>query len=459
MNRQMISNPHILRFILCALTAVSIFASTSCTQCSHKDGKEVEGDADTTGKRTVEVVPEKGEDAFVRFVSQNATSLSSDESLAPFGDAVGSAKYVALSEAVHNGKESLETNVRLIKYLIQEKEFTIVALESALPESRLVNDYILGKNNASKDALMKSLDGRYRWREFFSLVEWMREYNSTHAVKVQMLGLDITGYYQSLSYSLGKLHSYIVKSDKFFADYYDSQFYDILDELASAQSDIFMYYRKKLSIDGIITLRQLILTAVERINDKKDMYVNALGKTEYQWCRQTAINLLLTINFYDEFRNYGKDYSLSYGANGRELAMKDNFEWMLTMNPGAKVVMIDHVYHTRTQMRHFGDYEYIISFGTLLKGKYGDDFYSVGCVYKSVYDSKHVVGEGDLAYILDKTGKADFFIDLRKCRDNAKLKPYLSSDVLIWEYDDPLLFQIDEFDGYVFYDMITAPTK
>ncbi len=435
-----------LRWFPSVLAAIILCAPVSCSHGDH-----------STENRRVEVAPRKGGKAFVRFVSANAVPLSLEKAPALFGEAVGSAKYVALSEAVHNGKESLETNVRLIEYLIQQKGFTIVALESALPESRLVNDYILGRNDASKDALLKSLDGRYRWQEFFQLVEWMREYNTTHDKKVQLLGLDITGFYQSLSYALDRLRSYMVQSDKSFADYVDDRFGEVLRDPGAVQEDVFAYYRNDLSLESIIGLRQLAVMAVERIEAKEEMYVSALGVTEYQWCRRTAINLLQTLRFYDEFRDYGKDYGLSYGANGRELAMKDNFEWILEMNSDAKVVMIDHIYHTRTRVRHFGEYEYIISFGTLLRGMYGDDFYSTGCVYKSVYESKHVIEEGDLAYVLDKTGKSDFFIDLRKGREMARLKPYLSSEVLIWEYDDPLQFALDEFDGYIFYDTITAP--
>lgn len=72
------------------------------------------------------------EEALVKYVAGHSFPASGPA----LSLAVQDAEIVALSEAVHNGKESIETNVKLIEYLIQKDSFSIVALESALPESR-----------------------------------------------------------------------------------------------------------------------------------------------------------------------------------------------------------------------------------------------------------------------------------------------------------------------------------
>ena len=65
--------------------------------------------------------------------------------LEPFGSMVGDATVVALGEgAIHGCAESLEFRNRVLRYLVREKGFTAIALESGAVEGKLVHEYVRG---------------------------------------------------------------------------------------------------------------------------------------------------------------------------------------------------------------------------------------------------------------------------------------------------------------------------
>jgi erythromycin esterase len=77
-----------------------------------------------------------GAEAFLRWGRKAAAPLSRVtpgppwDDLRPLGDMVGSATVVALAEAVHGGAEPLDFRNRVFQYLVEEKGFTAIAIES-----------------------------------------------------------------------------------------------------------------------------------------------------------------------------------------------------------------------------------------------------------------------------------------------------------------------------------------
>ena len=93
-------------------------------------------------------------------------------------------QIVALSEGCHNNKEMMLLHRRIIKYLIENCGFTIVATETGLPESRLIFDYVQNQPVSDVEAMYKKgLNKMYaEWQEGRDLIEWMRVYNQAHNV-------------------------------------------------------------------------------------------------------------------------------------------------------------------------------------------------------------------------------------------------------------------------------------
>ena len=90
-------------------------------------------------------------DAFVAWAKENAVDIESVDPLHDASDlkAIASAigedvEIVALSEGCHNSKQMMSLHHRIVRHLVENCGFNVVATETGLPESRLIHDYVQG---------------------------------------------------------------------------------------------------------------------------------------------------------------------------------------------------------------------------------------------------------------------------------------------------------------------------
>ncbi|GER86490.1 hypothetical protein KDW_06520 [Dictyobacter vulcani] len=124
----------------------------------------------------------------------------------PLLDSIGDARFVLIGEASHGTREFYRERATITKRLIQEKDFTVVAVEADWPDAYRVNRYVRGIND-DKDA-RTALDGFQRfpswmWRntEVLAFVEWLRDYNMQlpeSGTRAGFYGLDLYSLYASM---------------------------------------------------------------------------------------------------------------------------------------------------------------------------------------------------------------------------------------------------------------------
>ncbi len=99
------------------------------------------------------------------------------DDLAALREVIGDARIVGLGEATHGTREHFRFKERIIRWLVEEEGFSVVAFEANMPEAERVNDFVRG-GDGDVAAL---LGGMYFWtwntEEVAELVTWMREYN------------------------------------------------------------------------------------------------------------------------------------------------------------------------------------------------------------------------------------------------------------------------------------------
>lgn len=104
---------------------------------------------------------------------------------------IGDSKIVGLGESTHGSSEIYQMKYRMSEYLITHKNFNVFSLESNMPESFLMNQYIQEKKGDPKDILK----GMYFWlwqtEETLNFVEWLKKYNENHDSKVFFDGFDM----------------------------------------------------------------------------------------------------------------------------------------------------------------------------------------------------------------------------------------------------------------------------
>ncbi|MFD2569478.1 erythromycin esterase family protein [Spirosoma soli] len=132
--------------------------------------------------------------------------LVNEQDLDVLLDQIGTSRYVLLGEASHGTAEFYTWRAAISRRLIQEKGFTLIAVEGDWPDAYALNQYIRGDD---KPGRVRQVLRRFnRWptwmwanEEIAQLAEWLREYNDRTGLntsQVGFYGLDVYSLWESL---------------------------------------------------------------------------------------------------------------------------------------------------------------------------------------------------------------------------------------------------------------------
>jgi erythromycin esterase len=327
------------------------------------------------------------------------------EDLAPLGRMVGDARVVALSEAVHGAAEPLEFRNRVLQYLVQEKGFTAIAIESGVVEGRIVHDYVRGGAGDLQTILEDGISwGMHSYPQNASLVRWLRGYNGRagQTRKINLYGFDVPGSPPSAHVRRG--------NDTALREAID--FLCRVDSAAGAalraRIEPFaqrMLFRPQLggSIPGYEQLDQgerdaltaIIADLITLLERKEERYLAATTNSDYQWAYRAAIGARQIDNWLRQIplgwrpanpRNAFEDTQHVFAAatDVRDRAQADNIAWILDEEgPSGKVLIFASRYHlsatpVRTWFVPRGDEHRQAVAGSYLRRRLGSDFITIG---------------------------------------------------------------------------------
>lgn len=126
----------------------------------------------------------------------------------PLLDLVGDAHFVLIGEASHGTHEFYEQRAAITKRLIQERGFTVVAVEADWPDAYRVNRFVRGVSDdpTPEEALRGGFQRfpTWMWRnlDVLKFVGWLRQFNDALPLskqKVGFYGLDLYSMYASIA--------------------------------------------------------------------------------------------------------------------------------------------------------------------------------------------------------------------------------------------------------------------
>ncbi|WP_224268891.1 erythromycin esterase family protein [Haloprofundus salinisoli] len=147
----------------------------------------------------------EGVEAVADCLRSHARPLDGPADLGPLVERVADADYVLLGEASHGTSEFYRWRARLTARLLDEHDFSFVAVEGNWTDCYEVNEFI--KHRDDVDGARDTLDRFDRWPtwmwanwELVELVEWMRERNGERPEdeRVGFYGLDVYSLYESM---------------------------------------------------------------------------------------------------------------------------------------------------------------------------------------------------------------------------------------------------------------------
>ncbi|MGG1552244.1 erythromycin esterase family protein [Paenibacillus ferrarius] len=148
----------------------------------------------------------KLEEALVQHIGQRALPLNGPDDLDVLVQAIGDRKYVLLGEASHGTSEFYQLRTALTRKLIEQKGFSLIAVEGDWPSCFEVNRFVkrLPQAKATARDVLAGFDRWPSWmwanEEVEELVHWLRGHNEgkSGAEQVGFYGLDLYSLWESL---------------------------------------------------------------------------------------------------------------------------------------------------------------------------------------------------------------------------------------------------------------------
>lgn len=257
-----------------------------------------------------------------------AIPLENDSSLSNLIAAAGSKKLVMLGEASHGTHEFYVWRDKISRQLIENKNFSFIAVEGDFASLYHLNRYVKnmeGAESSAKNVLLK-LDRWPTWmwanKEVEALAEWLREYNDSlpQSSKIGFYGMDVYDEWHSKEMVLDLLEKTDKNSFDFVKGSYDCfhpfkgdswQYARAVNEgkedCASATKDVIDYLRanrenlKELSNDAYFYLLQNAIV----VHNAEEFYRESVASNESVSWNSRAFHMHETVN--DLLTLYGED--------------------------------------------------------------------------------------------------------------------------------------------------------
>ncbi len=304
------------------------------------------------------------------------------------GESIGNAKVVALGEGQHAAAEPMIFRNRLFRYLVEERGFTAIALESGTVESRVVDDYVLGGPGALSEVVAQGFSSTQDdFPQNADLVRWMRTYNQDRpaTTKIRFFGFDVPGSptngfsVRGVDTAVKDVIAFLKEVDPASASAIESRLAPFLPLTLSTYGQLSQQARDRLT--GVISD---LVGVIERSEWE---YVAASSRARYDWAFVAALGARQIDGFLRFIPlGWAESDGYAWADNGaflhRDRAMMDNMEWILSqLNGPDRILVFGALTHlTAVPVTHAGNENQLIPFGVYLHQRYPADVVSIGNV-------------------------------------------------------------------------------
>lgn len=276
--------------------------------------------------------------------------------LETLGEIVGDARIVALGEASHGTREFFRMKHRVLDYLVNEKGFTLFAMEATWPEMNRIDDWVKGRRDRAEAAIL--LSGQYFWTwntsSVIDLLYWARDYNETvgAARPVSVVGFDM----QFPGMAIHNVVTYLEAIDPAGATFAAAS-YECVD--ANDPRGFFAAQYRDRDIDYQAECRSEIDAVSDYLSTNRATLEMASSPEAFAVAFRSA-------RLVQQF----EDMEAQRVPGPRDRYMAENVEWLLQQaGPGTKAVLWAHNFHVSTIPGAMGSY---------LRASHGSDLVLIG---------------------------------------------------------------------------------
>jgi erythromycin esterase len=306
----------------------------------------------------------------------------------------------------------------LVRRLVEDHDYRLVAMEGTLGDFAPADDYVAGGDTTLDDALA-ALDF-YFWRTegVRRLFAWLREFNDGRpdAERVTVRGYDA----QFHDANATAIRDYLDRVDPSYLTEIEADL-DPLTEPHSERGD--PSYMTPAQ-------RSLVESLRERLRTKRSEYVERSSESAWRLARRHVWTLERALRF----QKHLQAEAYAKGKRVRDAAMAANVSWLRDWTGSDRVVVLGNANHT---MRTDGDGPKRM--GQHLTDEFGDDYYSLGLLFgtgtfaaptnhdRTAFETYALDGpvEGTLEATLADVDHPRFFLDFEAVREDASLGTWL----------------------------------
>lgn len=315
----------------------------------------------------------------VKGVKLETTDLADLQVLKPI---LQDKKMVGLGEATHGTKEFFIMKHRLFQFLVSELGFRVFAIEYHFSDSIAINNYVL-KGEGNAEEVVKNIKyWTWRTQEVLDLVKWMREWNTVNPNDpVKFYGFDMQGYEEPII----ELKKYAIKTK--FLPTENLERTRFMFEILQDKFDVFSQ-KHQTQNEKESTLN--LVKEIQRVLDnKKSQLISQTSQREWAEAKQHARIL-------EQYYSQVTSSDVAVMSNVRDRAMAENVQHISEFERHSKIVLWAHNGHvSKAANRGIG-----ISLGKHLKGKYNQQYYSLGFeFYQGCFQARRV-GMADILPVL-----------------------------------------------------------
>jgi erythromycin esterase-like protein len=305
-------------------------------------------------------------------VNRAAYPLRSDDARRydPLIEMIGNARIVLLGEASHGTHEFYRERALITRRLIEEKGFSVVAVEGDWPECYQVNQWVKGGPGSARDAL-SAFKVYPTWMcgnvDVLHFLEWLRRYNDglpSDRRTVSFYGLDLYSVFASMEAVINYLQSVDPEAAQVARQRYGCF------EPFSGDKDLYAYSAGLGIVQGCEAEAVAMLQELRR---KRESYVQISPDDSYFYALMSAMVARDGERYYRAMYGGGAD-----SWNLRDVHMTNTLDQLLEhFGPDTRVVVWEHNTHIG-DFRATADADGMVNVGQLVRERHPGESVAVG---------------------------------------------------------------------------------
>ncbi|GAA1485432.1 erythromycin esterase family protein [Brachybacterium fresconis] len=296
------------------------------------------------------------------------------DELEPVADLVGDARVVALGESSHHISEFYRIRHRLLRYLVERRGFTMLALEAPFTEAEIVADWVAGgpgdvERVASEGIAMSLGDAP----EMHETLRWMRARNAREELAVHCVGTDLPGSIGSPMPALERVAPYMRELDPGSAAALERAI-----ELV-AHYDLPL---ATMALAAYATLpehdRDAVTGALSELVARSQRMASHHHATGQQAEHAEVMHHLRGAWLLDQVHRAFLSEDMGNASTFRDVYLAESVLRLLESDPSAKIVLAAHNWHIKKTPERAEDGQLLYPAGYHLAAALGDEYRSIG---------------------------------------------------------------------------------